>query len=70
MSKAESEEITKVYSALGHPLRKKIVVILGEKQRAGFKDLKDALSVSVGTLYLHLEMLGDLIEQDGEKNTL
>ena len=49
MSQGEGEEITKVYSAIGHPARKKIVEILGEKQRAGFKDLKDALNVSVGT---------------------
>ena len=67
MNQGEGEEITKVYSAIGHPARKKIVEILGEKQRLGFKDLKDALKVSVGTVYFHLEILGDLIAQDNDR---
>lgn len=67
MSQDESEDITRVYSALGHPLRKKIVEIISERQRVGFKDFKDMLNVSVGTLYFHLEMLGNLVEQDAEK---
>lgn len=67
MNQGEGEEITKVYSAIGHPARKKIVEILGEKQRTGFKDLKDALNVSVGTVYFHLEALGDLIAQDNDR---
>ncbi len=67
MSQIDSEKTSKVYSALGHPIRKNIVEIIGEKQRMGFKDLKDALNVSVGTLYFHLEALDDLIAQDDEK---
>lgn len=64
MSQINNDKTSKVYSALGHPIRKKIVEILGEKQHVGFKDLKDAVNVSVGTLYFHLEALDDLIAQD------
>lgn len=67
MSEDKAKDITKVYSALSHPLRKKIVELLGEKQLAGFKDFKDTFKVSVGTLYYHLDMLDDLITQNKEK---
>lgn len=63
----KSEEITKIYGALSHPLRKRIVELIGQKSLAGFKDLKDTLEVSVGTIYYHLEMLEDLITQNEEK---
>jgi len=49
MSQGEDEEATRVYSSIGHPVRKKIVELLVEKQRAGFKDIKNTLNVSVGT---------------------
>ena len=49
MSQGEGEEATKVYSSIGRPVRKKIVELLVEKQRAGFKDIKNTLNVSVGT---------------------
>lgn len=67
MSATKSKEIIKVYDALSHPLRKRIVEIIGEKKLAGFKDLKDMLNVSVGTLYYHLDVLEDLITQNEER---
>ncbi|MDH5771480.1 MAG: helix-turn-helix domain-containing protein [Candidatus Bathyarchaeota archaeon] len=56
-----------IYAALSHPLRKRIIDKIRESGRAGFKDLKEELQVSVGTLYYHIESLGDLITQDSER---
>jgi DNA-binding transcriptional ArsR family regulator len=56
-----------MYAALSHPIRKRIIDKIRESGRAGFKDLKEELQVSVGTLYYHIDSLGDLITQDSER---
>jgi DNA-binding transcriptional ArsR family regulator len=61
------DSITKVYSALGNPYRRQIVQILKEEGKAGFKELHEALKISVGALYHHLDTLGELVTQDAEK---
>ncbi len=61
------DTITRVYSALGNPYRRQIVQILKEKGKAGFKELHEALKISVGALYHHLDTLGELVTQDAEK---
>ncbi len=61
------DQITRIYSALGNPYRRKIVELLRSKGRLGFKELHDALQISVGALYHHLEMLQELVSQDKEK---
>nr|MDO8100620.1 helix-turn-helix domain-containing protein [Candidatus Njordarchaeota archaeon] len=67
MSSDKSSEIIEIYTALSHPLRKKIVEIIGEREFIGFKYLKDVLNVSIGTLYYHLDMLEGFIAQNKEK---
>ncbi len=67
MSDKTQEAITKVYSALGNPYRRQIVQILRERGKAGFKELHEALKISVGALYHHLDTLGELVTQDPEK---
>src|SRR5215472_6453708 len=64
------DQITRIYTALGNPYRRKIVELLRNKGRMGFKELHDTLQISVGALYHHLEMLQDLISQDAEKKYL
>jgi len=64
------DQITRIYSALGNPYRRKIVELLRNKGRMGFKELHDTLQISVGALYHHLEMLQDLVSQDTEKKYL
>ncbi len=59
--------MTKVYSALGNPYRRQIVQILKEEGKAGFKELHEALKISVGALYHHLDALAELVTQDAEK---
>ncbi len=63
----EGDESAQLHSALGHPVRKRLIEFLSEKGEAGFKDLKEGLDVTVGTLYYHLEILGDLITQNDRR---
>jgi DNA-binding transcriptional ArsR family regulator len=62
--------ITRVYSALSNPIRRQIVDILKTKQKAGFKELHEALRISVGALYHHLEALEGLVTQGPDKKYL
>jgi len=56
-----------MYDLLRHPLRKRILEILGEKGRVRFTDLKREVNIGVGKLYYHISILGGLIEQDEYK---
>ena len=67
MTEKPDNTITKVYSALGNPYRRQIVQLLKEEGKAGFKELHEALKISIGALYHHLDMLGELVTQDAEK---
>jgi len=59
--------ISRIYAALGHPLRREIIKALGEKKQVGFTDLKSTLKVGVGTLYYNLDLLEKLVIQDENK---
>jgi hypothetical protein len=67
MKEEKPREIAWVYKALGHPHRKKIIEIIGEKGRSGFKELHENLNISVGALYYHIDMLNHLITQDAQR---
>jgi len=67
MSEEKPREKARIYSALGHPHRKKIIEIIGEKGRSGFKELHENLGISVGALYYHIDMLNQLITQDEQR---
>jgi predicted transcriptional regulator len=56
-----------MYYRLQHPVRKRIMEILGEEGKVRFTHLKDAINVGVGKLYYHLDILGNLISQDEHK---
>jgi DNA-binding transcriptional ArsR family regulator len=49
---------------LRDPARRKIIDLLGEQGKMSFKDLRSNLSLGVGTVYYHLDMLSDFISQD------
>jgi DNA-binding transcriptional ArsR family regulator len=49
---------------LRDPARRKIIELLGEQGKLGFKDLRSNLGLGVGTVYYHLDMLSDFISQD------
>lgn len=57
------ESLTRVYNALSNPIRRQIIQILRERGKAGFKELRDTLKISVGTLYQHLDSLSGLVAQ-------
>jgi DNA-binding transcriptional ArsR family regulator len=61
------EELSRYYALLKDPTRRKIVEILGEQEKIGFKELRETLGLGVGTVYYHLDMLSDFIEQDKQR---
>lgn len=61
------DEVSRFFTMLGHPLRRKIIQYLGDHDYRGFTDLKAYLNVSTGTLYYQLDLLRDLTEQDEER---
>jgi len=67
MKEEKPREIARIYKALGHRHRKKIIEIIGEKGRSGFKELHEKLNISVGALYYHIDMLNHLITQDDQR---
>ena len=67
MTDKPDNAMTTVYNALGNRYRRQIVQLLKEEGKAGFKELHEALKISVGALYHHLDTLGELVTQDAEK---
>lgn len=61
------KDVAQMYKALGHPHRKKIIEIIGEKEKSSFKELHETLNISVGALYHHLDALNQLISQDDQR---
>ncbi|MFQ5712104.1 MAG: winged helix-turn-helix domain-containing protein [Candidatus Geothermarchaeales archaeon] len=60
----EAEKV--VFKSLGHPTRREIIRVIGEKGYATFTDLS-ALESKVGLLYYHLNIMSDLLYQDEDK---
>lgn len=52
---------------MGHPVRKRLIELLGEKQSVSFSELREETGLPVGTLYYHLDVLSGLVTQDGSK---
>jgi len=61
------EDLSRYYALLKDPTRRKIIEILGAQDKIGFKELRETLGVGVGTVYYHLDMLSDFIEQDKQR---
>jgi hypothetical protein len=58
------DDASRYYTLLRDPARRKIVEILGEQGKCGFKELRSSLGLGVGTVYYHLDMLSDFVVQD------
>lgn len=58
------EDLSRYYALLKDPTRRKIIEILGTREKIGFKELRETLGLGIGTVYYHLDMLSDFIEQD------
>lgn len=61
------EDLSRYYTLLKDPARRKIIEILGTQEKIGFKELREALGLGVGTVYYHLDMLSDFITQDKQR---
>lgn len=62
-----SEDLSRYYALLKDPNRRRIVELLGDYGKMGFKELKQNLGLGVGTVYYHLDMLSDFVVQDKQK---
>lgn len=61
------EDLSRYYTLLRDPARRKIVEILGAQEKIGFKELRETLGLGVGTVYYHLDMLSDFLAQDKQR---
>lgn len=61
------EDLSRYYTLLRDPARRKIIEILGGQEKIGFKELKETLGLGVGTVYYHLDMLSDFTTQDKQR---
>ncbi len=60
----------RLYGVFNHPIRAKIIDILHTRGSMSFTELRNEISVSVGSIYYHLSVLGELITQDEKKRYL
>ncbi|NWG09143.1 MAG: helix-turn-helix transcriptional regulator [Nitrososphaerales archaeon] len=56
-----------LYAILSHPLRRRIIEMMGKKGSVNFTEFKLSLKIRVGTLYYHLDALRGLIAQDKDR---
>lgn len=61
------EDLSRYYTLLRDPARRKIIEILGTQEKIGFKELREALGLGVGTVYYHLDMLSNFLTQDKQR---
>jgi len=61
------DEQSRYHRLLKDPARRRIIEILGEQEKIGFKELKQTLQLGVGTVYYHLDMLSDYLTQDKQR---
>ena len=61
------EDESRYHTLLRNPARRRIIEVLGEQEKIGFKELKETLSLGVGTVYYHLDMLSDCLSQDKQR---
>ncbi|MHA1685511.1 MAG: winged helix-turn-helix domain-containing protein [Candidatus Heimdallarchaeaceae archaeon] len=58
---------TNIWKALANQVRRDLIVFIGEKGIVSFTEIRDRFNMKVGTLYHHLDTLGELISQDQNK---
>jgi DNA-binding transcriptional ArsR family regulator len=61
------EDLSRYYTLLRDPARRKIIEILGAQEKIGFKELRQVLGLGVGTVYYHLDMLSNFVTQDKQR---
>jgi len=61
---ADARRLSRV---VNHPVRARIIELLGEKGSLGWKELSDDVGVKTGALYHHLDVLEGLVQRDSSK---
>lgn len=61
------DDQSRYHTLLRDPTRRRIIEILGEQEKIGFKELKQTLGLGVGTVYYHLDMLSGYLAQDKQR---
>jgi hypothetical protein len=70
VSKGSSRDMFYLYGIVSHPLRRQIVELLGDEGPLGFTQIKNRLSIRVGTLYYHFDTLAGIVAQGPDKKYL
>ena len=60
---ADGDNVSRILSALSHPLRRQVLLHLSEKDESTFTDLMVALKVDTGKLSFHLRNLEAFLQQ-------
>jgi uncharacterized RDD family membrane protein YckC/DNA-binding HxlR family transcriptional regulator len=60
---SDQENVSRILSVLSHPLRREILLRLGENGEHSFTDLMNSLNIDTGKLSFHIRNLAGLIEQ-------
>jgi hypothetical protein len=61
------EDLSRYYTLLRDPTRRRIIEIPGGQEKIGFKELRATLGLGVGTVYYHLDMLSGFVVQDKQR---
>ncbi|MEM3573559.1 MAG: helix-turn-helix domain-containing protein [Nitrososphaeria archaeon] len=61
------KEDSKKLRLIKHPVRKRIIELLGERENMSFTELRNEMNLPVGTLYYHLDVLKGYILQDDDR---
>ena len=59
-----------LWKALSNEIRRELLSYIGEKHVVSFTEIQSRFQMKVGTLYHHIDTLGDLITQDQTKRYL
>ncbi len=62
-----SDEARRLSKVIEHPIRAKIIDLLGQSGPMGWKELSQEVGVKTGALYHHLDALEGLVERDAGK---
>ena len=58
--------MSSIIKRMQNPLRRRILELLKENKAMSASELKRELKIATGTLYYHIDVLGDLLEREGK----
>ncbi len=56
-----------IFEVLAHPIRRRILEEVNNRGEVSYNDFTGQMGIQVGTLYHHLKVMKDLIEQGANK---